>query len=333
MACGDLVISSPLSQRERGDISKLVSNVEIEKDETRMSAIVIKDLTKRYGKNRGIEGLNLQVDQGEVFGFLGPNGAGKTTTIRLLLDFIRPIHGEATIMGLDCHRHSLRVRRRVGYVPGEFRLYESLTGDQFLRFIAGLRGGVDQGTVNDLARRLDCDLRRPIRELSHGNKQKICIIQALMNQPEVLLLDEPTTGLDPLVQQEFFRIITEFQAEGRTVFFSSHILSEVERICKRVAIIREGRILKVSNVSELKAKAMRYLAITFNKPVSENLFANIPGVNEVVVEGCQLRCTVHGSLDSVIKTLSAFDVKDMISREPSLEDVFLDFYNGDLNVA
>ena len=298
-----------------------------------MSAIVTKDLTKWYGKKRGIEGVNLQVDQGEVFGFLGPNGAGKTTTIRLLLDLIRPTLGGATILGLDCHRHSVRVRRRVGYVPGEFTLYESLTGDQFLRFIAGLRGGVDQGTMHHLAGRLDCDLRRPIRELSHGNKQKICIIQAFMSKPDVLLLDESTTGLDPLVQQEFFQIIVELQAEGRTVFFSSHILSEVERICKRVAIIREGRILKVSNVSELKAKAMRRLAITFDKPVPENLFANIPEVSEVVAEGCQLCCTVHGSLDSVIKTLSTYNVKDMISREPSLEDVFLDFYNGDLDAT
>jgi ABC-2 type transport system ATP-binding protein len=295
-------------------------------EETQMSAIVTSNLTKWYGKNRAVEDLNLEVRRGEVFGFLGPNGAGKTTTIRLLLDFIRPTRGKAAVLGLDCRRHSVHVRRLIGYVPGEFTLYESLTGDQFLRFIAGLRGGTDPCTVRDLARRLDCDLGRPIGELSHGNKQKICIIQALMNKPDVLLLDEPTIGLDPLMQQEFYRLVAELQAEGRTVLFSSHILSEVERVCGRVAIIREGRILKVSAVSELKAMALRRLVITFAGSAPDGLFANLPKVREVVAEGNCLRCTVRGSLDAVIKTLAAYEVKDVISQEPSLEDAFLSFY-------
>jgi ABC-2 type transport system ATP-binding protein len=291
-----------------------------------MSAIASRNLTKWYGKARGVDDVNLEVRPGEVFGFLGPNGAGKTTTIRLLLNLIRPTRGAASILGLDCHRHSVRVRQRVGYVPGEFTLYESLTGDQFLRFIGGLRGGVDRGVVEGLARRLDSDLRRPIRELSHGNKQKICIIQALMNRPEVLLLDEPTTGLDPLMQQEFYGLVAEVQAEGRTVLFSSHNLSEVERVCQRVAIIREGRILRVSTVSELKAKALRRLSVTLGANVPEKLLAHVAGVRDLVAEGNRLSCIVQGSLDPVIKTLAAYEVKDMISVEPSLEEVFLAFY-------
>ena len=174
-------------------------------------------------------------------------------------------------------------------------MYESLTGDQFLRFIAGLRGGVDPHVVQDVAERLDCDLRRPIRELSRGNKQKICIVQALMNRPEVLLLDEPTSGLNPLIRQEFFRLVADVQAEGRTVFFSSHILSEVERVCERVAIIRQGRILTVSTVSELKTKELRRLAITFSGAASEKLFAHIPGVREVIADRQLLACVVQGS--------------------------------------
>jgi ABC-2 type transport system ATP-binding protein len=296
-------------------------------------AIVTKNLTKWYGKTRALDDLNMEVRQGEVFGFLGPNGAGKTTTIRLLLDLIRPTRGEAAILGLDCRRHSIRVRRRVGYVPGEFTLYESLTGEQVLRFIAGLRGGVDRRMVLDLSGRLDCDLRRPIRELSHGNKQKICIIQALMNQPDVLLLDEPTLGLDPLMQQEFFQLIAEIQAQGRTVLFSSHILSEVERVCERVAIIREGRILRISSVSELKAKETRRLEITFEGSVPAGLFANLSEVRQVDREGNRLCCIVQGSLDSVIKTLAAHKVIDLICQEPSLEEVFLTFYNEDPHVA
>lgn len=298
-----------------------------------MSAIVLKDLTKRYGKQRGIDRLNLDVHRGEVFGFLGPNGAGKTTTIRSLLNLIRPTHGQATVLGLDCQRQSMQVRRNVGYVPGEFSLYESLTGEQFLRFIAGLRGGVDYQVVNDVAGRLDCDLRRPIRELSRGNKQKICIVQALMNRPDLLLLDEPTSGLDPLVQQEFFQLIAEVQAEGRTVFFSSHVLSEVERVCQRVAIIRQGRILRVSTVSELKAKELRSLTITFGGPAPAQVFATIPGVREVVVEGNRLSCVVQGSIDSVVKALAPFEIKDLICQEPSLEDVFLDFYSETYDAA
>ncbi|MBN2477349.1 MAG: ABC transporter ATP-binding protein [Pirellulales bacterium] len=298
-----------------------------------MSAIVASGLAKWYGKTRALDDLDLEVHPGEVFGFLGPNGAGKTTTIRMLLDFIRPTHGRATVLGLDCRRHSTRIRRRVGYVPGEFTLYESLTGEQLLGFLASLRGGVDGRVIGDLARRLDSDLRRPIRELSHGNKQKICIIQALMSRPEVLLLDEPTTGLDPLVQQEFYRLVAEVRAEGRTVFFSSHILSEVERVCRRVAIIRQGRLLKVATVAELKAKALRRVTVTFAGPADGKLLAAVPQVRDAVAEGNRLCCVVQGSLDATIKALAAREVIDVISQEPSLEDVFLALYHEGADAA
>jgi len=298
-----------------------------------MSAIVTKDLTKRYGKARGVEGVDLEVHRGEVFGFLGPNGAGKTTTIRLLLDLIRPTRGKVTVLGLDCRRQSVRVRRRVGYVPGEFTLYESLTGDQYLRYIANLRGGVDRHVVDDLTRRFDCDLRRPIRELSHGNKQKICIVQAFMNKPELILLDEPTTGLDPLIQQEFYRLVAETGTEGRTVLFSSHILSEAERVCERVAIIRQGRLVRVSTVAELKAGAWHRMVIIFAGAAPAGIFKDAPNVRQVAVEGNRVSLLVQGSVDLLIKALAAYEVQGVISHEPSLEDAFLGFYSEDSDVA
>ncbi len=207
--------------------------------EVRMDDMVIRTegLTKFYGRQRGVIDVNMEVQRGEVFGYLGPNGAGKTTTIRLLLDFIRPTRGRATIFALDTHKHSRDIRRRIGHLPGELALYENLTGAELLRYTGHLRGGVEWKFVEELAARLECNLSQPIRSLSHGNKQKIGVIQAFMHKPELFILDEPTIGLDPLMQQEFYRLIAEVKAEGRTVFLSSHILPEVERVCDRVAII------------------------------------------------------------------------------------------------
>ena len=290
-------------------------------------------LTKFYGRQRGVLDVSIKVQQGEVFGYLGPNGAGKTTTIRTLLDFIRPTRGSATIFGLDTCQHSREIRERVGYLAGELALYENLTGAELLCYASHLRGDVEWKFVEELAARLECDLSQSIRSLSHGNKQKIGLIQAFMHKPDLLILDEPTLGLDPLMQQEFYRLIAEVKAEGRTVFLSSHILPEVERICNHVGIIREGRVIAIENVEALKARALRRLEIHFATLVSQEAFADVAGVRDVTVEDSVLRCTVVGSLDALIKAAARFEVVDVISHEPSLEEIFLAYYSGGENHA
>ena len=291
------------------------------------SAIWAEGLTRHYGRHRGIIDLDLDVAPGEVFGFLGPNGAGKTTTIRLLLDFIRPHGGHARVLGLDTRTDSIAVRRRVGYLPGEMRLYDSLSGKELISFFAHLRGGVDWAWVRELATRLDCDIGREIRELSHGNRQKLGLIQALMNRPELLILDEPTTGLDPLVQQEFFHLVEEMSVgSGTTVFVSSHVLPEVERLCDRVAMISEGRLLTTERVADLKRRALRYLELTFAGPVPAAAFDGIDGVQELTVEGARLRCRVIGSVDGLLKAASRFEVLNVSSQEPTLEEIFVALY-------
>lgn len=292
--------------------------------------IRIEGLTKFYGKQRGVLDVDLEVRRGEVFGYLGPNGAGKTTTIRLLLDFIRPTRGHATVFELEAHRHSREIRRRIGYIPGGAGalLYDNLTGAELLRYMGYLRGGVDWGLVKGLAARLDGDLGRPIRTLSQGNRQKLGLIQAFMHKPDLLILDEPTVGLDPLMQQEFYRLIAEFKAEGQTVFLSSHILTEVEQLCDRVGIIREGRMIVVEEMEALKARSLHKLEIHFATMVPQEAFARISGVRDVMVEDSVLRCTVIGTLDAMIKAAAQFEVVNVISHEPSLEEIFLAYYSG-----
>ena len=295
-----------------------------------MTAVIeTHDLTKYYGSTRGIEGVDLEVQQGEVFGFLGPNGAGKTTTIRLILDLIRPSSGTAQVFSLDARRDATRVHARTGYMSAELALYDGLTGTEMLQYAANLRGGVDWRFVEGLAERLDCDLSRPIRTLSTGNKHKVGLINALMHQPELLILDEPTSGLDPIMQREFHRMLDEVRAEGRTVFLSSHILPEVEAVCDRVGIIREGRLVTVLQVEALKESALNDLEFHFAAEVPADEFASLPGVREVTAEGTVVRCTVVGSVDAVVKAAARHEVIDLISHERSLEQVFLAYYTGD----
>lgn len=290
------------------------------------SAIRADGLTRYYGRHRGILDLDLDVAPGEVFGFLGPNGAGKTTTIRLLLDFIRPTRGSARVLGMDTRLDSIKIRRQVGYLPGELRLYDSLSGSELLAFFGHLRGGVDWGWVRELADRFDCDIGREVRELSHGNRQKLGLIQALMSRPDLLILDEPTTGLDPLVQQSFFRLMQELRAAGTTVFISSHVLPEVERLCDRVAMIAEGRLLTTERVADLKRHALRSLELTFAGPVPAAAFEGIDGVHELMVENARLRCRVIGSVDALLKAASRFEVLNVSSQEPTLEEIFVALY-------
>jgi ABC-2 type transport system ATP-binding protein len=291
-----------------------------------MVIIQTHDLTKSYGKARGVLDLSLAVEQGEVFGYLGPNGAGKTTTIRTLLGYLRPTSGSSTVFGLDSYKDAVAVRRRLGNLPGEFALYPRLTGEQVLRYFGNLRGGVEWKQVQDLAARLEVDLSRRIGQLSHGNKQKIGLVQAFMNRPDLIILDEPTIGLDPLVQQTFYALVEEARANGQTIFLSSHILPEVERVCDRVGIIREGRLVAVEKVADLKARALRRLEITFDGPVPAGRFANLPGVQDVQVADNHVRFTVVGSLDAVIKTAAQLTVVNVQSEEPTLEEIFLAFY-------
>jgi len=298
------------------------------------SVIKLESLTKLYGSHRGVTDLNLDVRFGEVFGYLGPNGAGKTTTIRLLFDLIRPTKGRAEVLGLDSHSDSREIRRRTGYLPGDLTLYENLTGSELIRHFSALRKGISPIILKHLTDRFECNLSQPIRSLSHGNKQKLGLVQAFMHEPELVVLDEPTSGLDPLVQNEFYLLLDESKSQGKTVFLSSHILPEVERVCDRVGVIRDGKLVALEEITALKQRAVHRLEIRFAHSISPDLFEMLDGVQSLSVEGPVLRCNVIGTLDSLIKTAAQFEVVDIISQEPNLEEIFLDFYSeGHVNVA
>ena len=286
----------------------------------------LESLTKRYGAKRGIEDVSLEVHSGEVFGFLGPNGAGKTTAIRTMLDIIRPTAGRAEVLGLDAHDGRDEIHARVGYLPGETGLAGKMTVAQQLAFFANLRGGVPQERIERLARRLDLDTTRVVRALSRGNKQKVGIVQAFMHEPELLILDEPTSGLDPLMQQEFNALVRECAASGRTVFLSSHILPEVEALCDRVAIIREGRIVAVEDVDALKARAVRRLRARFTRPPSARMLEGVDGVSGVRIDGVQLACEVQGEVGAAVRALATAELVDLTLHDTTLEDIFLGYY-------
>ena len=285
-------------------------------------AISTAGLTKFYGEHRGVIDVNLEIREGEVFGLLGPNGAGKTTCIRLFLDFIHPTSGSATILGLDSRADSVRIRQDTGYLPGEFVTYEKLTVLDLLTYFANLRGG-NLGRAKTLADRFNLDLTRKIGELSRGNRQKVGLVQAFMSDPRLLILDEPTSALDPLLQQEFHRLVLEEAAAGKTLFISSHMLSEVEIICDRVGIIREGSLVTVEEVSALRKRALTRVEIEFNDPVSPADFEALEGVTDVVVSDHRLTCSVTGSVDSLIKAAARHTVNRIESAQPGLEEVFL----------
>jgi len=290
------------------------------------AAIQTADLTKNFGDVAAVRNLNLQVSRGEVFGYLGPNGAGKSTTIRLLLDQIRPSSGTANILGMNSLTDSLRIRRAIGYLPGDLALYPKLTGAQTVRYFARLRGGVDPEFVDQLAERLGADLSRKVGEYSTGNRQKIGLILAFMHRPELLILDEPTAGLDPLVQQEFQRMVGEVRDDGRTVFLSSHTLSEVERVADRVGIIRAGELVVVERVDELKRKAIRRIDFEFAAPVPADLFEGVSGVHSATVEDRHAKVSFDGTVNDILKAALTHEVVNLNSRESDLEEVFLTYY-------
>jgi ABC-2 type transport system ATP-binding protein len=291
------------------------------------AAIQTTGLTKDYGEGRGLFDLDLDVRRGEILGFLGPNGAGKSTTMRLLLDLIKPTSGSATLLGLDSRASSLEVRHRVGFLPGDLVLYPTLTGSAMLDYLCELRGGVDRRLRDELVERFDAELDRPLRELSTGNRQKLGLIQAFMHEPELLILDEPIAGLDPLVQQSFHTLLQEVAAQGRTVFLSSHTLSEVERVADRVAILRRGRLVVVDSLERLRGIAVQRLEIEFagDAPSAQELRA-VPGVREAALEGRHLVVAFEGSADALVKVIATHEVTSIRSRDDDLEEIFLHYY-------
>jgi ABC-2 type transport system ATP-binding protein len=295
---------------------------------TNDTVLTTRGLLKSYGKVQALRGVDLDVHGGEIFGFLGPNGAGKTTTIRCLLDLIRPDGGTARVLGIDPQTDPVAVQARTGYLPGELRLNDNLTAERQLRFFSDMRGAkADWALVRQLAEQLDLDLKRPIKNLSKGNKQKVGVLQALMHRPELLLLDEPTSGLDPLMQQQVLGLIRQAKADGATVFFSSHIMSEVQAVADRVAMIREGEIVAVAETRALIDRALRHTTIRFREAVDGSALADLPGVTVLSQEdSMSVTLQVEGEMDGLIKALGAYPVSDLETARPSLEEVFLAYY-------
>lgn len=302
---------------------------------TDQPAIHTEGLTKRYGNFEALTDLNLDVGRGEVFGFLGPNGAGKTTAIRTILDEIRPSAGSASILGLDTHRDVVEIRRHVGYLPGDLAMYPNLTGRDSLRYFANLRGGVDWTYVEELAERFGATLEKKVGELSSGNRQKIGLIQAFMNRPEVVIMDEPSSGLDPLVQQQFQNLMKEVADEGRTVFLSSHTLSEVQRAADRIGIIRRGKLIAVESVASLRSKAVRHVVLHLDGDADgHEEFAAVPGVRDVKIEGRVVSLSIDGPMAPLLKMVSErFTIADMSVEEAALEDIFLTYYRDEQAAA
>ena len=292
------------------------------------SALTIQGLTKSYGSVQALRGIDFEVSRGEVFGFLGPNGAGKTTTIRCLLDLIHPNGGTARVLGIDPQADPVAVRARTGYLPGELHLDPNMRVEGALQYFNALRGNrVDWDFVRQLAQRLDLDLKPHIKNLSHGNKQKVGVVQALMHRPQLLLLDEPTLGLDPLMQHEVLRMIAEAQAEGATVFFSSHIMSEVEAVAERVAIINLGKIVEVAEIKTLINRALRRARVRFKQAVDVKALAKVPGVSILSEDDSgTVLLQIEGEMDPLVKALAGFPVSDFDTERPSLEEIFLAYY-------
>jgi ABC-2 type transport system ATP-binding protein len=287
-------------------------------------------LTKHYGDVRALVDLDLDVRTGEIFGFLGPNGAGKTTTIRTMLDEIRPTSGTASILGMDSHEMSVEIRNHVGYVPGDLAMYPNLTGRDTLTYFANLRGGVDWSYVDELTERLEADMSKKVGDLSSGNRQKIGLIQAFMNRPKVLVMDEPSSGLDPLMQRAFQKLMREVAADGTTVFLSSHTLSEVQRVADRVGIIRHGKLIALEAVASLRSKAIRTVNIYFDGPIDAAVLEPLPGVRGVKVEDHHAMLSFDGQMETLLKVVTErFHVLDISTEAADLEEIFLTYYRDD----
>lgn len=288
--------------------------------------IETRDLTKFYGKRKGIEKLNLTVHQGEIFGFLGPNGAGKTTTIRIFLDILRPSSGSVSIFGMDVRQNSFSIRKRIGYLPGDLGLYDHMTGREFLSFIRKFHGHLDEVRIDSLAERFQIDLSIRIKTCSKGMKQKIAIIMAFFNDPDLYILDEPTLGLDPLFQQEFYRLLLEERNRGKTVFLSSHILSEVEKVCGRVGIIREGRLVVEENIEDLKRKRVKIVTAAFKGLCQSQVLTALEGISRLEENGEIVTFAYRGDVDELVGIFHKLSLKDLSIRDATLEEIFFEYY-------
>ncbi len=298
------------------------------KNDTSIAPLELINLTKRYGKARGIENISLQLQPGEVFGFLGPNGAGKTTTIRTIMNFLHPSSGKVRVFGLESTKHSVEINKKVGYLAGDFELYDNLTGAQYLDFMSHLYKIDTAKKTRELTDRLGVTLHQQIRTLSRGNKQKIGLVAALMHDPDILLLDEPTSGLDPLMQNEFYELVREHSAKGRTVFISSHILSEVEEICSRVGFMREGSLVKVVDMNSVRNQSKKDITIvckTGTKPMHLPHFKNLEILEETKE---RIRFLTSEPIKEVLGWLAMQPVSDVLIKEASLDDMFLELYNN-----
>lgn len=292
------------------------------------AAIRVEGLTKRFGSTSALDALDLAVPSGVVFGYLGPNGAGKTTTIRLLLGLLRPTLGRATVLGLDAIRQRDEVHRRVGYLPGDFVAYPDMTARDYLGYLADLRGGVDEAELARLIDRFAVVVDRPIGTLSHGNRQKVGLVQAFMHRPDLVVLDEPTGGLDPLVQREFLDLVRETRDDGRTVFLSSHVLDEVDQVADSVAILRQGRLVVVDAVSALRERARRRVHLTFTSDPPVPALLRIDGVDILAVDAARrtVQLTVAGSMAALFRAAASYGIERVVSEEANLDDIFLAYY-------
>ena len=290
--------------------------------------IEISNLTKTYGEVIAVNQVGFSVGKGEIFGYLGPNGAGKTTTIRLIMNFLSPTVGEIRVFGLNPSTEYVQIHKRIGYMHSDIKLYENLTGMEMILFSANLRGGVDWDNVDNLSKKFDIDLSLKIRTLSRGNKHKIALIQAFMHRPELVILDEPSNGLDPLIQQQFNEIVKESVVDGSTVFLSSHILPEVEELCDRVAIIKDGFLVAEERVDALKKNAIQKFEITFVEKPPMNIFHDIPGISNIISKDKVITCSLVGKVDYLIKESSLYELESFKSFETDLEDIFLSFYKN-----
>ena len=289
------------------------------------AAIEISDLHKNYGTFQAVKGITMSIMPGEIFGFLGPNGAGKTTTIRCMLDVIRPTQGSIRVLGYDAQRERQQLHRLIGYLPGDVRLPGDMTGKQILNYFADLQG-LEPTRLKELAVRFDVELKRPLKSYSKGMRQKIGIVLAFMCDPRLLILDEPTSGLDPLVQKTFNEFLLEEQARGKTIFMSSHIMSDVEKVCQRVAVIRDGLLVTVETVEALREKAGQRVTVEFGDSVAAEELARLPGVRDVTQTNGLYHFTIGGSMDALVKMLSQHEVRRLLAEEAPLEEVFLKFY-------
>jgi ABC-2 type transport system ATP-binding protein len=291
-----------------------------------LKPLEIKSLTKWYGSVCAVDDVSFDIEHGEIFGYLGPNGSGKTTTIRIFLDFIRASAGRARLFGFDSHVHSSKIKSRIGYVPGEYGIYEEMRGFEYLRFFGALRGHQKPPLRDRLIEIFNLDISKRTKSYSHGTKQKLAVVQAFMHDPELLILDEPTIGLDPLMQQRFYELLMEMKNRGKTIFLSSHILSEVEKVCDRVGILREGKLVAIHEISEIKKIRLKSIEISFKQEVNKSVF-RLDGVRKVEKDGKTIQLWVDSNINSILRTISEYPVENISFRDASLEDIFMEYYS------